>query len=67
MARTKSVKRPWCLVISIALILFIIIAIVVPLAVILPKRAHHHQTSSILLPLYIYPSTNTTWSPLYAV
>jgi len=67
MARTKSLaKRSWCLPIAITFIILIIIAIAVPLAVILPKRKHH-QTSAVLIPLYIYPSTNTSWSPLYDV
>ncbi len=64
---SKSAKRrSWCLPISIIAVLLIIVAVAVPLAVILPRRGHHHQTSVVLIPLYIYPSTNTTWTPLYA-
>lgn len=60
-------RRPrWLYILLGLLLLIIIIVIVVPLAVILPRKHHHHGTkSTILLPLYIYPETSTTWSPLY--
>lgn len=58
-------KRPLFLAIIAAVVIIIIIAIIVPLAVILPKKGHHGQKATILLPLYIYPTDNTTWSPLY--
>jgi hypothetical protein len=58
-------KRHWCISILTVVIIAIIIAIVVPLAVISPKRGKHGEKSTVLLPLYIYPELNTTWSQLY--
>ncbi|EFX04914.1 spherulin 4-like cell surface [Grosmannia clavigera kw1407] len=58
-------KWLWILLAIIAII--IIIVIVVPLAVLLPRnnRHHKHLSTSVLLPLYIYPTNSSTWSPLY--
>ena len=42
----------------------IVIAVVVPLAVILPKKSKGNDTT-VMLPLYIYPKENATWAPLY--
>jgi hypothetical protein len=66
---TMDLKSParWSrrrLFISIFAALLIILAVVIPLAVILPRRGGH-VTPSVLLSLYIYPSTNTSWLPLY--
>jgi hypothetical protein len=58
-------KRPLYFAIIAAVVVAIIIAIVAPLAVILPKKGHHGQKATIILPLYIYPTDTTTWSPLY--
>jgi hypothetical protein len=76
------------IIVSAAVAIAIILAIVFPLAIILPKK-HHSSTSggstgsgpnnstngttvipqkitgAVLLSLYIYPSTNTSWQPLY--
>ncbi|PVH67326.1 hypothetical protein DL98DRAFT_600663, partial [Cadophora sp. DSE1049] len=62
---TYSRKRYWCIALLAAGILAVILAIVVPLAVILPKRGRGGHKSTILLPLYIYPETNATWAPLF--
>jgi hypothetical protein len=58
-------KRPWIIGITAAVIVAIVIAIVVPLAVILPKKGKGKHDATILLPLYIYPQQNASWSPLY--
>lgn len=60
-------RRPWCLTITLFIIVVIIVVIVVPCAVLIPK--HHHtkgEKSTILFPLYIYPTDNSTWDPLFA-
>ena len=56
-------KRPLGIAILAIVVVIILIVIIVPLAVLLPKKGKHNAT--ILLPLYIYPSTSTTWKPLY--
>jgi len=57
-------SRKWCLCISITIALTIlIIGIVVPFAVILPRR--EYPKPDVLFPLYIYPQNNNTWRPLY--
>ncbi|KID95492.1 spherulin 4-like cell surface protein, partial [Metarhizium majus ARSEF 297] len=44
----------------------VIIAIVVPLAVLLPRRNRKQQPpTNVILPLYIYPLADSTWSPVY--
>ncbi|KAJ5949880.1 hypothetical protein N7454_001464 [Penicillium verhagenii] len=64
--RKFNLRRPWCLAGLITAILVVIIVIVVPLAVILPKKnAHKGKASKVLYPVYVYPTTNTTWDPLY--
>lgn len=49
-----------------ATILTLIIAIVVPLAVLLPKRGRARLQAAVILPLYIYPATNASWAPLFS-
>lgn len=61
----SSGRRSWCLPLSIAAIILIIIAIIVPLAVILPRKGHNGHKSTVILPLYIYPDNSSSWSPLY--
>jgi hypothetical protein len=60
-------RKRWCIGLSIFAILVIIIVIVVPLAVILPRKGHNGSKSTVILPLYIYPNTTTAWNPLYEV
>jgi len=48
-----------------ATIIVIIVVIVVPLVVILPERGHKGQKSTVILPLYIFPSNTSSWDPLY--
>ncbi|EFY94704.1 spherulation-specific family 4 protein [Metarhizium robertsii] len=44
----------------------VIIAIVVPLAVLLPRRNRKQQPpTNVILPLYIYPLADSSWSPVY--
>ncbi|PYH53309.1 spherulation-specific family 4 protein [Aspergillus niger CBS 101883] len=57
-------RRPWCIAISIAIALVIIIVIVVPCAVILTRK-HGGEKTNVLFPLYIYPTNDSTWDPLY--
>ncbi|CAO2653669.1 Nn.00g030800.m01.CDS01 [Neocucurbitaria sp. VM-36] len=58
-------KRPWFIGVASAIVIAVIIAIIVPLAVILPKKGKGKHSATIILPLYIYPKDNTTWTPLY--
>jgi hypothetical protein len=61
--KKPAAKRSWLLAIAITII---VVAIVVPLAVILPKRKHHNgETTTVIVPLYIYPNVTTAWDPLY--
>ncbi|KID81643.1 spherulin 4-like cell surface protein [Metarhizium guizhouense ARSEF 977] len=49
-----------------AIAVAVIIAIVVPLAVLLPRRNRKQQPpTNVILPLYIYPLADSTWSPVY--
>ncbi|KID74995.1 uncharacterized protein G6M90_00g055870 [Metarhizium brunneum] len=44
----------------------VIIVIVVPLAVLLPRRNRPQQPpTNVILPLYIYPLADSSWSPVY--
>lgn len=61
--RFQSGKRRRLLWILGGLLFVIILAIVIPIAIILPKRAR--STTHILLPLYIYPTNSSSWQPLY--
>jgi hypothetical protein len=61
-------KRPsrWsrkCRLITAAVVLVVILAVVIPLAVLLPKK--HMFNTSVLLSLYIYPQNDSSWAPLY--
>ena len=58
-------RRPWFIGVASAIAIAVVIAIVVPLAVVLPKKGKGEQAATIILPLYIYPKDNSTWSPLY--
>ncbi|RAK95347.1 spherulation-specific family 4 protein [Aspergillus ibericus CBS 121593] len=60
----KRPRRPWCIAIAIAIALVVIIVIVVPCAVILTRKNHGKKTN-VLFPLYIWPTNDTTWDPLY--
>ena len=60
----KRPRRPWCIAIAVALALVVIIVIVVPCAVILTRKNHGEKTN-VLFPLYIWPTNDTTWDPLY--
>ena len=62
---TSPRKRTWCVALIAAVVLAMIIAIIVPLAVTLPPKKKQNQSSTVLLPLYIYPETDSTWMPLY--
>jgi hypothetical protein len=64
--KKSSAKRPWVLATAVAVIIVVILAIVIPLAVILPRRKHNGQKSTVIVPLYIYPNTTTAWNPLFA-
>lgn len=57
--------RTWKLYLLLAVIVVVIVVIVVPLAVLLPR--HHHSTpaATVILPLYIYPTSDALWSPLF--
>ncbi|KAF2017683.1 spherulin 4-like cell surface protein [Aaosphaeria arxii CBS 175.79] len=57
-------KRPLGIAIIAGVTIAILIAIIVPLAVILPKRGRKHD-ATVILPLYIYPDETSTWNPLY--
>ncbi|KAM7186565.1 spherulin 4-like cell surface protein [Naviculisporaceae sp. PSN 640] len=58
-------KAFWGLV-TAAVVLLLTLAIAVPLAVVLPRKKHNEPPpGSVILPLYIYPHDNTTWSPVY--
>ncbi|RAK84446.1 hypothetical protein BO79DRAFT_240463 [Aspergillus costaricaensis CBS 115574] len=57
-------RRPWCIAISIAIAVVIIIVIVVPCAVLLTRK-HGGEKTNVLFPLYIYPTNDSTWDPLY--
>lgn len=62
---TFSRRRNWYIAITTAVIAAIILAIIVPLAVLVPEKRGSGQRSSVLLPLYIYPETNSSWNPLF--
>jgi hypothetical protein len=61
-----SYKRPCVIGIVSAIIVVLIIAVVVSLAVVLPKQGKAGRHASVILPLYIYPETNASWAPLFS-
>jgi hypothetical protein len=65
--RGKS-RRFKCYTLICAMIVAILLAIVVPLAVILPRNSAVTKgvKSTVLVPLYIYPAPGA-WDPLYEV
>lgn len=66
MARTKSSsRRKWCISIFVAAAIIFVIVIVVPLAVILPRKKHNALKANLIVPLYIYPTNLSLWEPLY--
>lgn len=58
-------KRPLVLAVAAAATVAVLIAIIVPLAVLLPKKKGKSNHSVIILPLYIYPTNSSSWQPLY--
>ncbi|KAL4902077.1 hypothetical protein BDW74DRAFT_158987 [Aspergillus multicolor] len=65
-SRRCHLRRRWWVTIGVAAALIIILAIVLPCALILPNRGGDKGVSaSVIFPLYIYPETNATWGPLY--
>lgn len=64
--RQRKWTRLWW-IFGILAVVAILVVIIVPLAVILPRR-HHSQglISTVLVPLYIYPVSDA-WEPLYEV
>ncbi|KAL6233254.1 hypothetical protein BDW75DRAFT_194281 [Aspergillus navahoensis] len=62
--RRCDLRRRWWVAIGVA-VAIVILAIVIPLALILPNRGDKGKSSSVIFPLYIYPETNSTWAPLY--
>lgn len=57
-------QRNWRIAFFTTVITAVLIAIIVPLAILIPRRKGHGKKSSVLLPLYIYPENNATWDPL---
>ncbi|KAH8883159.1 spherulin 4-like cell surface protein [Thozetella sp. PMI_491] len=43
----------------------VLIAIIVPLALVLPRQSSKTPSASVILPLYIYPIDNSSWSPVH--
>jgi hypothetical protein len=63
--RRKQSKRSKCLTIAGVILFLVILAIVIPLAVILPrKKQSKGLKSTAIIPLYIYPEAGA-WDPLY--
>lgn len=67
--RKCHLPRRWWVAIGV-LLAVIIVAIVTPLATLLPSDTNEAaapagQPASVLFPLYIYPETNSSWAPLY--
>ena len=60
-AQRARKRRRWIVALVVVLALLVVI---VPCAVLLPEDARSGLTSTILLPLYIYPVSNA-WDPLY--
>jgi hypothetical protein len=49
-----------------AVVLIVILAVVVPLAVVLPRKNRHRvPRATVILPLYIYPLNDSSWSPVF--
>jgi flagellar basal body-associated protein FliL len=61
--KTKRSRRS--LFIIAIIVIVVILAIVIPLAVVLPRKNRSHgETSTVIVPLYIYPDVGA-WDPLY--
>ncbi|OJJ45020.1 hypothetical protein ASPZODRAFT_70711 [Penicilliopsis zonata CBS 506.65] len=49
--------------IIVTLVVICLVALITPLAVLLPH--HHPKRATVLFPLYIYPDNSSTWAPLF--
>ena len=59
----RPTRRGWLLIAAALTILILIV--VIPLAVVLPRRARDMgPKSSVIVPLYVYPSPGA-WDPLH--
>lgn len=64
-SRVRSSRFKCLLIALIVVVIIALLAIIIPLAVILPKeRLSKGIRSNVLVPLYIYPAANA-WDPLY--
>lgn len=69
--RQRTASQKCCLYSIIALVLLVVVlAIAIPVAVLLPKKTDVVEytgpgvSTSIIVPLYVYPG-NGAWDPLY--
>jgi hypothetical protein len=65
--RRKTKRSRRCVSIVCVVAAVVILAIVIPVAVVFSRRKHSHGlASTVLVPLYIYPDPGA-WDPLYEV
>lgn len=63
--RKKSTRSKYLLIGLVAIIVVVLLAIIIPLTLTLPKEGLRKTfKSNVLVPLYIYPVANA-WAPLY--
>lgn len=63
--RRSSRRSKWCITISSIVIAAVLLAIIVPVAVIFSqKRQPRDFVTTVLVPLYIYPDPGA-WEPLF--
>ncbi len=63
--RLSRIEWAWALV--LAAVLFIFVALSVPLSILIPKEISKSPAASVILPLYVYPHDNSTWEAVYEV
>jgi hypothetical protein len=61
--RVRRTERAWKL--AVAVIIFIFVVLVVLVATLIPKKGAKRPAASVILPLYIYPHDNSSWSAAY--
>jgi hypothetical protein len=62
--KSRSTRQRWTYAAFAIAAIIVIVVVVVPCAVLIP-RSRKPAAATIMLPLYIYPESNSTWELLY--
>jgi hypothetical protein len=62
--KLRSTRKRWTYAAIAIAAIIIVVVVIVPCAILTP-RSRKTVVATILLPLYIYPETDSSWEPLY--